>query len=1046
MSLRGFVLAIGLLVLFSASALAQEDEIEAAIGQSLSSAAIRELQVQAGAEVPKTDDRHEIAIFHHKRGMANYRLGNYGRAIDDLRLALENNQPNRLMPEGWGDRWRIQMDLSNALQQGGDRFGTIEVVNDIARENNGNNQFRYHAAMLKLAQAHAALGDFARGEAALRQANDTLPKLRNTRAWARLQFNTLRQNSAENANFFERQGNYAEAERMRMLALDYAQKNVEIQAKFLRPEHQQMRAQVNAVAGAKVNLADVLATRGKYGEAESYARAGIEDRLALHSSATAPVSKALAVLGWVRFQQGDVAGAQKFYRHALAALQGSGVLPHSTALAGRRAALANTLLVQSRWQDALKIFEERDRALRSNPEQFERTGSRHISWALALVKTGDAKRAAEMAERMIAGQSKRSIPNKYALAQQRGVLAMAQAALGNTNEALQAFQQAVPELVRRDQDDAASEDSGYWRVFWQKVVLEGYIELLGKLYVAGTAPGNLDVADEAFKMADRARGSGVQEAISASAARAQLPDGNLADLARKDQDALNRIVALNQVLGKLAAAPEAERLNKVIADMRADIERLRKEHASLRREISRRFPEYAELIDPRPPGIAAVRKALAPGEALVAIYLSDAQAYVWTIGGEDKAAFRVVPVARAEIEADVAKLRGAVEFGEGALAQIPAFDLASAHKLYKLFLAPDEALWKEARILNVIPHGALAQLPFSLLVTAPGANQPGPGTQAGYRDAAWLARKVAIAQLPSANALAALRRAPAAKSNRQPFIGFGDPLFSADAGAATQRSAVRNLTITKTADATEDLINASSQSDRPAQNKPVAAPSLAMAFTLLNALPDTADELREIAVALKADQNRDLYLGRQASEKNVKHAKLEDRRVVAFATHGIAPGELSGLDQPALALSNPTLSGDTGEDGFLTMEEVLGLRLDADWVVLSACNTASADGKGSEAVSGLGRAFFYAGARSLLVSNWAVETTSARLLTTELFRRQSENSALTRAEALKESMLSLMDKSAVDAAGRTTFSYAHPAFWAPFSLVGDSGAGRAAAR
>jgi hypothetical protein len=78
------------------------------------------------------------------------------------------------------------------------------------------------------------------------------------------------------------------------------------------------------------------------------------------------------------------------------------------------------------------------------------------------------------------------------------------------------------------------------------------------------------------------------------------------------------------------------------------------------------------------------------------------------------------------------------------------------------------------------------------------------------------------------------------------------------------------------------------------------------------------------------------------------------------------------------------------------MEEVLALRLDADWVVLSACNTASADGKGGEAVSGLGRAFFYARARSLLVSNWAVETTSARLLTTELFRRQSQTPALTR--------------------------------------------------
>jgi CHAT domain-containing protein len=102
----------------------------------------------------------------------------------------------------------------------------------------------------------------------------------------------------------------------------------------------------------------------------------------------------------------------------------------------------------------------------------------------------------------------------------------------------------------------------------------------------------------------------------------------------------------------------------------------------------------------------------------------------------------------------------------------------------------------------------------------------------------------------------------------------------------------------------------------------------------------------------------------EAPKTTDKHelAIFYHKRVLAFATHGIAPGELPGMDQPALVLSNPALTGDTDNDGFLTMEEVLGLKLNADWVVLSACNTASADGRGSEAVSGLGRAFFYAGA------------------------------------------------------------------------------------
>jgi CHAT domain-containing protein len=123
------------------------------------------------------------------------------------------------------------------------------------------------------------------------------------------------------------------------------------------------------------------------------------------------------------------------------------------------------------------------------------------------------------------------------------------------------------------------------------------------------------------------------------------------------------------------------------------------------------------------------------------------------------------------------------------------------------------------------------------------------------------------------------------------------------------------------------------------------------------------------------------------------------------------------------------------------MEEILTLRLNADWVVLSACNTASSQGAGSEAISGLGRAFFYAGARALLVSNWPVETTSARALTTEVFRRQAAEPGLSRARALQQAMIALIDGGELrDSQNRRVVaSYAHPIFWAPFALVGDGG-------
>ena len=142
-----------------------------------------------------------------------------------------------------------------------------------------------------------------------------------------------------------------------------------------------------------------------------------------------------------------------------------------------------------------------------------------------------------------------------------------------------------------------------------------------------------------------------------------------------------------------------------------------------------------------------------------------------------------------------------------------------------------------------------------------------------------------------------------------------------------------------------------------------------------------------------------------------------------FATHGLVPGDLNGLTQPALALTAPKVAAVQG-DGLLTMEEILTLKLDAE----------------AEAASGLGRAFFYAGTRAILVTNRSVHSQSARELVSDLFRRQAADSKLTRAAALQQAMNALIDgKGFVDEKGDTLFSYAHPLFWAPYSIIGDGG-------
>src|SRR5262249_48969193 len=154
-----------------------------------------------------------------------------------------------------------------------------------------------------------------------------------------------------------------------------------------------------------------------------------------------------------------------------------------------------------------------------------------------------------------------------------------------------------------------------------------------------------------------------------------------------------------------------------------------------------------------------------------------------------------------------------------------------------------------------------------------------------------------------------------------------------------------------------------------------------------------------------------LHLGSDATETVVKRTALADYRVVYFATHGLVAGDIKGLGEPSLALTLPKQPSEL-DDGLLTASEVAQLRLNADWVVLSACNTAAADKPGAEALSGLARAFFYAGARALLVSHWSIDTEAATRLTTSTFVIMKTDAKLGRAEALRNAMLASMnDKS-----------------------------------
>ena len=267
--------------------------------------------------------------------------------------------------------------------------------------------------------------------------------------------------------------------------------------------------------------------------------------------------------------------------------------------------------------------------------------------------------------------------------------------------------------------------------------------------------------------------------------------------------------------------------------------------------------------------------------------------------------------------------------------------------------------------------------------------------------------------LPSIASLKVLRGKSAIADAAKPLIGFADPVFDRSPQQLAQNTRV-------VADVTA------------ARGIRGTVADVAELKTALPPLPETATELRKVAASVHADP-ADVILGADATETRVKQEKLDQFRIVYFATHGLLAGDVADFAklnaEPALVLSLPEHPTEL-DDGLLTASEVAQLKLNADWVVLSACNTASAEKPGAEALSGLARAFFYAGARSLVVSNWEVDSDSAVALMTGTFAALAADPKLSHAEALQKSMLAMIDNAQHP-------EWADPKYWAPFVVVGE---------
>jgi CHAT domain-containing protein/tetratricopeptide (TPR) repeat protein len=978
---------------------------------------------KADAQPPANLAGGDLANFLFERGIAADELGRANQRIADFKRAYEiatASGVNALLVSRYLQQWAL------AEQQAGNTRVALPLhQRRVVAAPNPPSRVAAHQSVVTAA---LQLGDFDTAKAELPKMESALTELRNN---SRLPQASLW--SAETflaraaANIAMEEGRFAEAERRIRAALASNERLIRDELNITRQQNQPPNSYTSLSYFIRSDLARTLTRQGRLMEAEVEMRAVLLGRLSMQGRYSTESLLALIGLGDILVEQGRYAEALKIGRVAIESLDQMKIEPTSGAFARALRQVARAQSQLGDWTAAAATYADLRTRMAANPDALRQTFDNNAHWGMVALRAGNAEEARRVLTNVVARNVQTLGERHWDTAISRGMLGAAKGRLNDTAGALADFDAAMPILMQSSRQADDEEGGSAFRDNQLRVVLEAAMRTLAASNRAGSG-------EESFRLADAIRGQGVQRALAQSSARAAASDPALAEFVRQEQDTQKQVGALQGLLTNVLAAPERD--DTAVRALRVQIDQLRGARAAIRQEIERRFPDYVNLIDPRPATVEQARRSLRAGEALIATYVGSEQSFVWAVPQTGAVAFAAVPIGQKAMARTIADLRKSLDPNAATLGEIPAFDVALANKLYVDLLKPVEAGFASASSLLVVPHDVLGQLPFGVLVTEAttlAAEREGEALFSAYRKVPFLIRKAGITQLPSVASLATLRGLPPAPANRKAFAGFGDPWFSAEQMAeakAEQSTQVAALVTRGLQTRGVKLVR---------RNAPATTGIDSAELGMLPRLPDTADEVKGIALALKADAS-DVFLGAAANEKTVKSMDLSNRRVVMFATHGLIPGDLNGLLQPALALSAPNVA-DVDGDGLLTLDEVLGLKLNADWVVLSACNTATGDGAGAEAVSGLGRAFFYAGTRALLVTNWPVETTSARLLTTDLFARQAADPGLARAAALQQAMAGLIDGPGyVDPASRqTVFAYSHPIFWAPFALVGDGG-------
>jgi CHAT domain-containing protein/Tfp pilus assembly protein PilF len=704
----------------------------------------------------------------------------------------------------------------------------------------------------------------------------------------------------------------------------------------------------------------------------------------------------LSSLGWHHYRMGRHDRAREYFQQALAVHRAFCIQPLNRPFEWRhRAGEAGDLYSLACIHDSLGEYEPArekcQQALAMKRELKDRHGEGNALNVLGIIylHLGQYDLAREALDESI--KIAHETGSREGLWRGQANLGDAEVKLKDYGQAIQYYRQSLDTIegLRAGLADKENRTTFMQNKFH---VYDKLINLLRSLHEKEPTKG---YDRDSLEIFERKQGRLFLEEIGRSGARnfAGLPE----EVKSRETELENHRNNLQIALEKERSKPRSD--SSRLRTLESELEQARTALKTLEDELHTNYPDYYALRYPQPATLADLQtKVLKPEEILMVYGVMREKTCLWVIGkgvfllqtlpvGDDDlarkvAAYRRLVLKTGDVEEKGVKTQEATKETREKL-RLELHNLLIPGQVHSA-LVPGSRLY-------IVPTGPLYSLPFEVL------ESQAPGQPPHY-----LVEDHAIAYLSSASLLKTLREARARKQAQPPYplLAFANPRYGKVSGAQAEDKSVRGLQTR----AYLDIMRGS-----------------------FAELPETEDEARAIKELLKApEQSKPLIVKEEASRSTVftlnQAARLTAYRYLVFACHGVLPGEVNQVAQPALVLSHPE------EDGYLTMGDVFGLKLNADLVSLSACNTGRGSEIQGEGVIGLTRAFMYAGSPAVTVTLWSVESQSAKELNVGMYRYLSQDRG--RAAALRKIKRALLE-------GDKGEQYRAPFFWAPLVVFGD---------